>query len=92
MKNHAITVATAIVCILSIADSFVVRYQESTILRERQFIPSGLNTKPVEVKGKTYFVSENTFLWYKSSEYGFIGGCVVLVGLIAAAKATHRKN
>jgi hypothetical protein len=75
-----------VVWVATMGAAFVGSSSESQILQERHFAQTSPDQRPIEVKGRTHYVTEAQYIRALGSERAFFGGCVLLAGLIFLAK------
>lgn len=80
-----------VVWIATMGASFVGGSSESQILQERHVAQTSPDQRPIEVKGRIYFVSEAQYIRARGSEWAFIMGCVLLAVLIFVARKQNPK-
>ena len=85
-KRRWLRASMGVVFALAIGASIVGGNQEANIIRQRNFVPGPSADKPVSIKGRNYYVSDDELFRYQSGRYGFFVGCLILFILIGVAK------
>ena len=92
MKKTLPRLLLASFVVIALLASWIGGAQESTILREQMQLPSSSHTEPLEIKGKTYFVTNDQLRLYVWSRRIFVAGCAAALLLILGMRHNRRPD